>query len=475
MRFLLLSTAFLAVTVLGSTFGPGDSVSWVIDLRDKYPSGVFCRKIEAYIAPAESGIIESDASQSHFIGMSAGTDFAPGDFRHKLIASTSLQHPNMPNAFTTEVEVGNRYKLNWAVSSNKINGQFQFKLVCVHPGLAGQRNMQIKRVERSIVAVSSTFQITASSSQTQKEESTETYLKDISPPDYFDDDDNFLCPISKTRPERPVIDGHHTFDAVNLKKFLETQPPHELMCPYRHKIDRVQINEQMLARIQKYSEDFVDEVIEKDIWCFADEEARNSDLETKQIFKVAFQKGTVSQSRPNEVQQVTQEDLFRAKIALIRAAERRETIILLALDASQLIAPLISWMMALRRYRVLSEHGTTSAYYSELQQALQRSERIYAMLGLSPSFLPRSSDSLESILTKMKTGLYVTLGILAAAGCIRVAVSVLINAMNRQEYADLIEQLQEMQDSVSEDDSRRTTESLTGLSAVLEGGEPNYE
>ena len=265
-------------------FGVGSSIQWVIDLQERYRNGIFCRKVEAYLIKGYTATADDTPPTG------AATDFM---IKSKSVvvhvASTTMQHPDLSEPFQTEVEVGSRYKLNWVVN-RALNGEFHFQLVCLHPGTAKYTSEAVKRVSRSILAFSEPFSLIKTESD-QGERL--TYLKDISPVQLYEED-HFECPITRTRMSHPVSDGFHTFDAAALDDYLKRQTRGVLMCPYKHPLKKLAVDEQMIAKSQKFSEDLIERFISGEMWCFTEQEASETDLETRAINKLTFDMGTVS-------------------------------------------------------------------------------------------------------------------------------------------------------------------------------------
>ena len=264
-------------------FGRGSSIQWVIDLESKYPRGIYCRKVEAYLTKADPKVGSTDTG-SH-------TDFFFDPQLHFTVTSSSVFHPNLATASETEVEVGSRYKLSWVVN-RILRGTFHLQLVCLHPGPYASTPSSVHGEMRSILALSEPFDLidrrTGSSDRL-------TYLKDISPPDLYEES-TFECPILQDRMTHPITDGMHTFDAKALHEhFQNLQAANgQLLCPYRHPLKKLAIDEQMIARSQKFSQDLVTDLFQNQLWCFADREARETDLKTQHIYKIPFDMGAVS-------------------------------------------------------------------------------------------------------------------------------------------------------------------------------------
>ena len=257
---LLLSLLFVSLSISASTietavFRTGDLVEWVVDLEAANPNGILCKTVEAHLTDAK--------------------------YHEIHLTETAKQHPDIDFAFQMQVETGIRYKLKWTIPSTVRSRHYQFTLWCTDPKNARSR---------SLLATSQLFQITNTLEGTDIQVIGESSLKDISPLPHYEEH-SLLCPIGFDRMNQPVYDGYNTMEAQSLLKYFQdfSIPARgTLESPFRYEISRLHFDDQMLAKSQKFSVEFIRNVIDQNGWCFAEEEAQSFNLQTRKISSCPF-------------------------------------------------------------------------------------------------------------------------------------------------------------------------------------------
>ena len=274
-KFMMKSIAFLSLTIflqfksvfgnIPAEFKRGQTVQWLIDLSPKNAGGILCPHLEARLLPGKyDEELQSDIYDTNYLNL-------------PLVGETPRNGDG-----TIESETGSRYKMRWTVTDMDIDsGLYSLLLFC---GGASKENM---------LATSEPFIISDELSSAGSDVSTWQGIRDISPREYFDDS-NFECPIYQCRMQKPVTDGYHTMEASalleSLKHSSELVDPDSLLLlsPFRYGIREIRIDTQMIAKMEKYSEQMLQQISTSDEWAFVDYESQRFSLGTRQVFKCRF-------------------------------------------------------------------------------------------------------------------------------------------------------------------------------------------